>query len=83
MRRLHDMGRTGWLMLVPTVPTVAAMFIWANRLSLGPQLDAAVPLAALVVLLASPCGAASGEAGRGQYLRSARSGLVRRFDEPT
>jgi uncharacterized membrane protein YhaH (DUF805 family)/uncharacterized membrane protein YphA (DoxX/SURF4 family) len=49
VRRLHDMGRTGWLMFLPAVLTVAAMLIWANRISLGAQLDVAVPLAALVV----------------------------------
>jgi uncharacterized membrane protein YhaH (DUF805 family) len=51
VRRLHDMGRTGWLMLVPTVLTVAAMLIWGHRLSLGVQLDAAIPLAALVAFV--------------------------------
>ena len=45
-RRLHDMGRTGWLLLVPAVLTVAAMAIWARRISLGAQLDFTVPLAA-------------------------------------
>jgi uncharacterized membrane protein YhaH (DUF805 family)/uncharacterized membrane protein YphA (DoxX/SURF4 family) len=51
VRRLHDMGRTGWLTLVPGVLTVVAMGIWANRISLGSQLDVAVPLAALVVFI--------------------------------
>jgi hypothetical protein len=45
------MGRTGWLTLVPGVLTVVAMGIWANRISLGSQLDVAVPLAALVVFI--------------------------------
>jgi uncharacterized membrane protein YhaH (DUF805 family)/uncharacterized membrane protein YphA (DoxX/SURF4 family) len=49
VRRLHDMGRSGWLMLVPGVLTILAMFIWAHRISLGTQLDGAVPVAALVV----------------------------------
>jgi uncharacterized membrane protein YhaH (DUF805 family)/uncharacterized membrane protein YphA (DoxX/SURF4 family) len=52
VRRLHDMGRTGWWMIVPAVLTVLAMLIWAHRISLGAQLDAAVPLAALVVFIA-------------------------------
>lgn len=52
VRRLHDMGRTGWLMLLPTVLTVIAMGIWAHRISLGAQLDAAVPLIALIVFVA-------------------------------
>ncbi|MET0292040.1 MAG: DUF805 domain-containing protein, partial [Steroidobacteraceae bacterium] len=47
VRRLHDMGRTGWWMSVPTVLAVLAMGIWANRISLGHQLDTGVPLAAL------------------------------------
>jgi uncharacterized membrane protein YhaH (DUF805 family)/uncharacterized membrane protein YphA (DoxX/SURF4 family) len=51
VRRLHDMGRTGWLMLFPSVLTVVAMGIWANRISLGTQLDLAVPLVALVVFI--------------------------------
>jgi uncharacterized membrane protein YhaH (DUF805 family) len=50
-RRLHDMGRSAWLLLVPTVLTIAAMGIWARRISLGTQLDSAVPLAALVVFI--------------------------------
>ena len=50
-RRLHDMGRSGWLLLAPAVLTIAAMAIWAHRISLGAQLDAAVPLAALVVFV--------------------------------
>jgi uncharacterized membrane protein YhaH (DUF805 family)/uncharacterized membrane protein YphA (DoxX/SURF4 family) len=51
VRRLHDMGRTGWLMLVPAVLAVVAMGIWAHRISLGAQLDLAVPPAALVVFI--------------------------------
>ncbi|MBK7115436.1 MAG: DUF805 domain-containing protein [Proteobacteria bacterium] len=52
VRRLHDMGRSGWLMLPATVLTVVAMLIWAGRISLGAQLDAALPLVALLVFLA-------------------------------
>jgi uncharacterized membrane protein YhaH (DUF805 family)/uncharacterized membrane protein YphA (DoxX/SURF4 family) len=48
-RRLHDLGHSGWLLLVPAVLTVAAMMIWDHRLDLGAQLNFAVPLAALVV----------------------------------
>jgi uncharacterized membrane protein YhaH (DUF805 family)/uncharacterized membrane protein YphA (DoxX/SURF4 family) len=51
VRRLHDMGRTGWLMAVPAVLTVVAMLIWAHRISLGAQLDVAVPPVALVVFV--------------------------------
>lgn len=50
-RRMHDIGRSGWLLLVPAALTVVAMAIWARRISLGSQLDAAVPLAALVVFV--------------------------------
>jgi uncharacterized membrane protein YhaH (DUF805 family)/uncharacterized membrane protein YphA (DoxX/SURF4 family) len=62
-RRLHDMGRSGWLLLVPTVLTVAAMGIWAHRVTLGAQLDLVVPLTALGVFLGF---AVWGCVGRGQ-----------------
>jgi len=48
-RRLHDMGHTAWLMLIPGVLTVAAFAIWLRFVSLGAQLDAAMPLAAIAV----------------------------------
>lgn len=48
-RRLHDMGRAAWLLFVPAVLMVAAFAIWLKYVSLGAQLDTAVPLAALVV----------------------------------
>ncbi len=51
VRRLHDMGRSGWLMLVPGVLTAVAMGIWAQRLHLGAALDSAVPLAALAAFI--------------------------------
>ena len=51
VRRLHDMGLTGWLVLVPTVLSVAAMGIWAQRISFGASLNGAVPLAALAVVV--------------------------------
>jgi uncharacterized membrane protein YhaH (DUF805 family)/uncharacterized membrane protein YphA (DoxX/SURF4 family) len=50
-RRMHDMGHSGWLLLAPAGLTVVAMAIWARRISLGSQLDSAVPLAALVVFV--------------------------------
>ena len=49
--RLKDMGRSGWLTLVPAVLSVLAMLMWAGRISLGVQLDAAVPIAALVAVV--------------------------------
>jgi uncharacterized membrane protein YhaH (DUF805 family) len=51
-RRLHDMGHSGWLLIVPGVLTVAAMAIWDHRLDLGAQLNFAVPLAALIAFVA-------------------------------
>jgi uncharacterized membrane protein YhaH (DUF805 family)/uncharacterized membrane protein YphA (DoxX/SURF4 family) len=51
VRRLHDMGRTGWLTVFPAVLSVVAMGIWAHRISLGAQLDVAVPLVALVAFV--------------------------------
>jgi uncharacterized membrane protein YhaH (DUF805 family)/uncharacterized membrane protein YphA (DoxX/SURF4 family) len=51
-RRLHDMGHSGWVLLVPSALTVAAMAIWDHRLDLGAQLNFAVPLAALIVFVA-------------------------------
>ncbi|MGC1459163.1 MAG: DUF805 domain-containing protein [Steroidobacteraceae bacterium] len=50
-RRLHDMGHSGWLLLVPAALTIAAMMIWDKRLDLGAQLNLAVPLAALIVFV--------------------------------
>ena len=48
-RRLHDMGHTAWLLLAPGVLMVVAFAIWLRIVSLGAQLDAAVPLIALAV----------------------------------
>ena len=48
-RRLHDMGHTAWLLLAPAVLMVAAFAIWLHVVSLGAQLEAAVPVTALVV----------------------------------
>ena len=62
-RRLHDMGYTAWLLLVPGVLMVAAFAIWLHIVSLGAQLDAAVPLVALAVSVAF---ALWGCIGRGQ-----------------
>ncbi|MEY4762623.1 MAG: hypothetical protein RLZZ200_2479 [Pseudomonadota bacterium] len=58
VRRLHDMARSGWWALVPTVLSVLAMAVWANRASVGAQLDVVVPWAALAasLTLAAWCG---------------------------
>ena len=48
-RRLHDMGRAAWLLVAPGVLMLAAFAIWLHYISLGAQLDAALPMVALVV----------------------------------
>ena len=48
VRRLHDMGYSGWIALVPGVLSVLAMLIWAQRVSGGAAFDAAIPLVAAV-----------------------------------
>jgi uncharacterized membrane protein YhaH (DUF805 family) len=51
-RRLHDMGYTAWLLLVPAVLTIAAFGIWFHIVSFGAPLDAVLPIAASVVFVA-------------------------------
>ncbi len=46
-RRLHDMGRTAWLLLVPAVPVAAA--IWLHMFNRGTALERPVVLIALTV----------------------------------
>jgi uncharacterized membrane protein YhaH (DUF805 family) len=48
-RRLHDMGHSGWLVLVPAVLALAAFAGWLRILVFGAPLNTALPLAALVV----------------------------------
>jgi uncharacterized membrane protein YhaH (DUF805 family) len=48
-RRLHDMGRSAWLLFLPTALMVVAFAIWLQIVSLGAPFDAAVPLIALAV----------------------------------
>jgi uncharacterized membrane protein YhaH (DUF805 family) len=48
-RRLHDMGRSAWLLVVPTVLMLAAFAIWLKYYVPGPGLAKAVPLAAIVI----------------------------------
>ena len=48
-RRLHDMGHTAWLLLVPAVLVVAAFAVWLHLVSFGARLDAVVPMAAIAV----------------------------------
>jgi uncharacterized membrane protein YhaH (DUF805 family) len=75
VRRLHDMGRTGWLTILPAVLNVVAMLIWAHRISLGAQLDVAVPLAALVAFVGFALwgSIARGQAGTNTFGPSAKS----------
>jgi uncharacterized membrane protein YhaH (DUF805 family) len=62
-RRLHDMGHSAWLLAVPAVLTVGSFAIWLHLASFGAQLDALVPLAALVAFAGF---AVWGCIGRGQ-----------------
>jgi uncharacterized membrane protein YhaH (DUF805 family) len=48
-RRLHDMGHGAWLLLVPALVMIIAFAIWLHYVTLGAQLDAAVPLIALAL----------------------------------
>ncbi|MGC1459301.1 MAG: DUF805 domain-containing protein, partial [Steroidobacteraceae bacterium] len=51
-RRLHDMGHSAWLVLVPGVLAVVAFAGWLHVITLSAPLNTAVPLAALVVTAA-------------------------------
>ena len=51
-RRLHDMGLTGWLVLIPGALMVAAFGVWLDLISLGPQLQPVEPKIALAVTAA-------------------------------
>jgi uncharacterized membrane protein YhaH (DUF805 family) len=51
-RRLHDMGHSGWLVLLPAVLGVAAFAGWLRVLTFSAPLHAALPLVALVVAAA-------------------------------
>ena len=48
-RRLHDMGHSAWPLIVPAALLVLAFAIWLHIVSLGAQLDSALPIVALVV----------------------------------
>jgi hypothetical protein len=43
------MGHSAWLLLAPALLMIAAFAIWLHVISLGAQLDAAVPLIGLAV----------------------------------
>lgn len=67
-RRLHDMGHSAWLLAVPTTLLLVSFGIWLKHVSLGAQLDAVVPTAALVASAATALWCAVGrsrhQAGR-------------------
>jgi putative oxidoreductase len=48
-RRLHDMGYSAWLLLVPTALMVVAFAIWLKIVNFGAQLESILPAAALAV----------------------------------
>ena len=48
-RRLHDMGRSAWLLLIPGVLAVAAFAIWLRLVHVGAPFNALAQPAALVV----------------------------------
>ncbi|MEP7313253.1 MAG: DUF805 domain-containing protein [Pseudomonadota bacterium] len=48
-RRLHDMGHTAWLLLVPVALLIAAFAIWLRLADFGAQMNGVVPLSALAV----------------------------------
>lgn len=62
-RRLHDMGHTAWLLVVPAVLVVVAFAIWLHLVSFGAPLNTAVPVAAIAVAVVF---ALWGCIGRGQ-----------------
>lgn len=48
-RRLHDMGRSAWLLALPVALLLAAFAIWLKYASFGASVDAVLPKVALVV----------------------------------
>ena len=62
-RRLRDMGRNAWLLVVPGALMIVAFAIWLGGIDLGAQLNSVVPLVALVV---SAAFAVWGCIGKGQ-----------------
>jgi uncharacterized membrane protein YhaH (DUF805 family) len=51
-RRLHDMGRSAWLLAVPTLPLLLAFAIWLKYASFGERIDTTLPMIALLVAAA-------------------------------
>jgi uncharacterized membrane protein YhaH (DUF805 family) len=48
-RRLHDMGRSAWLLAAPALLLLAAFVVWFKYASFGTSADTALPMAALLV----------------------------------
>jgi uncharacterized membrane protein YhaH (DUF805 family) len=63
-RRLHDMGRSAWPLLVPAVLSVAAFAVWVHAASFGAPMDSALPLAAIVVSAAFALWGCTGKSQR-------------------
>ncbi len=51
-RRLHDMGYTAWLLLVPGALMLLTFAMWLQFLSLGARLDGVLPAIAIAVSVA-------------------------------
>jgi uncharacterized membrane protein YhaH (DUF805 family) len=51
-RRLHDMGRTAWLLLVPALLLLGAFAIWLKYASFGSGIDTLLPRIAVGVAVA-------------------------------
>lgn len=62
-RRLHDMGRSAWLLVVPALLLLVTFAIWLGYASFGETLDGLLPKAALLVAAVF---AAWGAAGKGR-----------------
>lgn len=50
-RRLHDMGHSAWLVLIPAILVLAAFAGWLRLVQFGSPLNTALPVAALAVSL--------------------------------
>jgi uncharacterized membrane protein YhaH (DUF805 family) len=60
-RRLRDMGRSAWLLVLPAVPMLATLAVWLNYASFGGQLDAVLPWMALLLAAAVAAWGAVGQ----------------------
>jgi uncharacterized membrane protein YhaH (DUF805 family) len=48
-RRLHDMGRSAWLLALPAALLLAAFAIWLEYASFGGGIDRVLPMLAMLV----------------------------------